>query len=99
MPNTLHLKVLLKKDFLTLKRNLGFLFAFVVLPVGLMSAFIAIQNLVDNGTKSGTLLTDNFKYSTNKYTASYTNYTDGSNFATMFMDQLYYDITKSPPVK
>ena len=74
MPNTLHLKVLLKKDFLTLRRNVGYLFAFIVLPIGLMSAFIAIQNLVDKGTAGGTLLTDNFRYTTTKYTKDYDAY-------------------------
>ena len=42
MINTTHLKVLLKKDFLSLWRNKGFLVAFIILPIGLMSAFIAI---------------------------------------------------------
>ena len=49
MPNITHLKVLLKKDFLTLWRNRGFLLAFIFLPIGLMIAFAAIQGLVDNG--------------------------------------------------
>jgi len=87
MPNTLHLKVLLKKDFLTLKRNLGFLLAFIVLPVGLMSAFIAIQNLVDKGTKQGTLLNDHFHYSTNKFTEDYATYTNPGSPETSFMDR------------
>ena len=86
MPNKLHLKVLLKKDFLTLKRNLGFLFAFIVMPIGLMSAFIAIQNLVDNGTKSGTLLTEHFKYTTTKYTETYADYANPLSPSTSFMD-------------
>jgi len=42
MPNITHLKVLLSKDFLTLKRNIGFIIAFIVLPVGLMWTFIEI---------------------------------------------------------
>jgi len=93
MPNTLHLIVLLKKDFLTLKRNVGFLIAFVVLPVGLMSAFIAIQNLVDKGDGGGTLLNDHFKYTTNKYTANYTEYTNLTSPATLFMDKTIVSTT------
>jgi ABC-type Na+ efflux pump permease subunit len=50
MVNATHLGVLLKKDLLTLKRNVGFIIAFIVLPLGLMIAFIEIQGLVDNGT-------------------------------------------------
>lgn len=34
-----HVKVLLKKDFLTLRRNIGFVAAFVIMPLGLMIAF------------------------------------------------------------
>ena len=40
MINITHLKVLLKKDFITLWRNKGFLLGFVFLPVVLMNAFI-----------------------------------------------------------
>jgi hypothetical protein len=53
MVNMTHLKVLLKKDFLTLWRNKGFLLAFIFLPIGLMVAFAEIQSLVDNGTNDG----------------------------------------------
>jgi hypothetical protein len=67
MVNTTHLKVLLKKDFLTLWRNKGFLIAFCLLPIGLMSAFAYIQSLVDNGDKSGTLLYDKFRYVSTDY--------------------------------
>lgn len=49
MANLTHLKVLLLKDLLTLRRNIGFIIAFIVLPIGLMVAFIEIQGLVDNG--------------------------------------------------
>jgi len=42
MPNLTHLKVLLTKDLLTLKRNIGFVIAFIVLPLGLMWTFIEI---------------------------------------------------------
>ena len=65
MANTTHLKVLLKKDFLTLRRNLGFIIAFIVLPLGLMNAFIAIEGLVDNGDKEGSLIRDNFHFTSN----------------------------------
>jgi hypothetical protein len=65
MVNSTHLKVLLKKDFLTLKRNPGFIVGFLVLPIALMAAFIAIQNLVNNGTKEGSLLEENFFYTSN----------------------------------
>ena len=68
MPNKTHLKVLLTKDFLTLRRNVGFIVAFIFLPVGLMSAFIAIQGLVDNGTKEGELISENFKYTSTAMT-------------------------------
>jgi hypothetical protein len=42
MPNLTHLKVLLSKDYLTLKRNIGFVITFVFLPLSLMIAFIEI---------------------------------------------------------
>ena len=64
MVNTAHLKVLLAKDFLTLKRNIGFVLAFIILPLGLMGTFIEIQSLVDNGTHTGSLVADNFRYTT-----------------------------------
>jgi hypothetical protein len=41
-----HLKVLLKKNFLTLKRNYGFAIAFVLLPVATMGMFLYITKLV-----------------------------------------------------
>jgi hypothetical protein len=62
MVNMTHLKVLLSKDFMTLKRNIGFVAAFVILPVGLMVAFIEIQGLVYDGEKEGSLIADHFKY-------------------------------------
>ena len=68
MINKTHLKVLLTKDFLTLRRNVGFILAFIALPIGLMSAFIAIQSLVYNGEKEGSLIADNFKYTTTVFT-------------------------------
>ena len=67
MVNKTHLKVLLTKDFLTLRRNVGYIIAFIFLPVALMSAFISIQQLVDNGTKEGSLIDDNFFYTSNSF--------------------------------
>jgi hypothetical protein len=67
MANLTHLKVLLFKDLLTLRRNIGYIIAFLVLPIGLMTAFIQIQQLVDNGEKEGSLIKENFKYTTTKY--------------------------------
>lgn len=49
MINFTHLKVLLKKDFITLWRSKGFLIAFIVLPIILMESFTFIKNLVDKG--------------------------------------------------
>lgn len=67
MVNTTHLKVLLKKDFLTLWRNKGFLLAFAILPIGLMIAFAYIQSLVDNGLYTGNLVDEYFRYVSNQY--------------------------------
>ena len=64
--NFTHLGVLLKKDFLTLWRSYGFLIAFIVLPIGLMGAFIGIQGLVDNGITSGSLIYDHFYWTSTK---------------------------------
>jgi len=50
MVNATHLKVLLKKDLLTLRRSWGYIIAFVFLPIALMIAFIEIQQLVSKGT-------------------------------------------------
>ena len=41
------MKVLLRKDFLTLKRNWMFFLTFLVLPVAIMSGFNFIQSLVE----------------------------------------------------
>lgn len=60
MINSTHLRVLLTKDFLSLWRSKGYLIAFIIVPVGLLSAFIAIQNLVDKGTTSGNMIYDHF---------------------------------------
>lgn len=64
--NFTHLSVLVKKDFLTLKRSWGFVLAFIILPIGLMGAFIGIQGLVDNGTYEGNLIYDHFTFTTTK---------------------------------
>jgi hypothetical protein len=37
--NARHVKVLLRKDYLTLKRNLGFVATFIMLPILMMVAF------------------------------------------------------------
>lgn len=50
MINNTHLKVLLRKDFITLWRSKGFCIAFILIPIILMNAFIAIRNLIVTGT-------------------------------------------------
>ena len=68
MINKTHLKVLLKKDFLTLRRNVGFIVAFVLLPIALSGAFIGIQSAVDNGTNDGdNMLSDHFRYTSTMF--------------------------------
>ena len=62
MINITHLKVLLKKDLITLWRSKGFLIAFIVLPILLMESFTFIKNLVDKGEQSGHLINDFFRY-------------------------------------
>ena len=69
MIDRVHLKVLLKKDFLTLKRNPGFMAAFILVPIVLIGAFIGIQFQVDKGPKSGSLVAENFKYTSTLFTA------------------------------
>jgi hypothetical protein len=64
MVNKTHLKVLLKKDLITLWRSIGFLIAFIIMPIGLMELFVYLKNLIDNGEKSGSLIFDYFRYST-----------------------------------
>mmetsp|Transcript_270 Transcript_270/g.477 ORF Transcript_270/g.477 Transcript_270/m.477 type:complete len:148 (-) Transcript_270:5001-5444(-) len=66
MVNQTHLKVLVKKDFLTLWRNRGFLYAFVLLPLILIGTFIAILEAVGNGTNDGKLFDENFKFTSNQ---------------------------------
>ena len=62
MINRTHLKVLIQKDFITLWRSKGFLITFILLPTALMSLFILVKGLVDNGEKSGNLIFDYFRY-------------------------------------
>lgn len=66
MINLTHLKVLLKKDFISLWRSKGFLIGFVMIPFILMYSFYALKGIVDNGPKKGTLLFDNFRYTSTK---------------------------------
>ena len=47
--NFTHLKVLLKKDFLTLWRNKGYLVAFFLTPIIFMSLFAYLETLADKG--------------------------------------------------
>ena len=48
------LQVLLKKDFLTLWRNKGFLLAFIVMPLLLMTTFVNLQDqTIDSKDKFG----------------------------------------------
>jgi hypothetical protein len=67
MPNATHLKVLLTKDLLTLRRNIGFVFAFCILPLALMGAFIAVQGLVDNGELDQSLIDKYFFYTSTRF--------------------------------
>lgn len=62
MINFTHLKVLIKKDFITLWRSKGFLISFILMPVILMESFTFIKNLVDDGDKDGHLIYDYFRY-------------------------------------
>lgn len=42
-----HTVVLLKKDFITLKRNLGFILMFIALPIVMMGTFWKLQSLIE----------------------------------------------------
>jgi ABC-type Na+ efflux pump permease subunit len=66
MINLSHLKVLLKKDFLTLWRSKFFILGFFLIPVLLMYSFIYIMNQFNKGVKEGSLIYNNFKYTTTK---------------------------------
>ena len=65
------MEVLLKKDFLTLRRNKGLCIAMYLVPVALMIAFIELQTVVDKGPKGGSLVDEHFKYSSNLPWASF----------------------------
>ncbi len=66
MINNTHLRVLLRKDFITLWRSKVFCCMFILVPIILMLAFTAIRNLLVNGSISGSLIYDNFKYTSTK---------------------------------
>jgi len=51
MVNVTHFRVLLKKNFLTLKRKWGFLLFFIILPIVSMGIFTAIKYAISNGIK------------------------------------------------
>ena len=44
-----HFKVLLKKNYLTLKRKWGFMACFILLPITSMFLFAYLKHLLDNG--------------------------------------------------
>lgn len=67
MINKTHLNVLLLKDFLTLRRNTGFIAGFFITPLFLMSAFIGIQTLVNKGKFEGSLMEENFYYTSTQF--------------------------------
>ena len=45
MGSSTHLRVLIKKNYLTLKRNIGFAITFVVLPILTMAVFLYIKEI------------------------------------------------------
>ena len=59
--NAKHIKVLFRKDMLTLKRNWSFLLMFVVLPIALMTVFGILTEIL-----AGKVMPEkhNFEYST-----------------------------------
>ena len=63
------LKVLLKKDFLTLWRNKGFMLAFILMPLLLMWVFVNLQNEITDSKDNfgeGSLIKSYFSYTTTK---------------------------------
>jgi ABC-type Na+ efflux pump permease subunit len=66
MINLTHLRVLLKKDLISLWRSKGFMLGFILFPFILMYSFYILKGLVDNGPKSGQLINDYFRFSSNK---------------------------------
>jgi hypothetical protein len=61
-----HLKVLLLKDWLTLKRNKGFVYSFILVPIAFCALFCWLQSLALDGTREGSLLAGNMHYTTNE---------------------------------
>ena len=59
--NTTHLKVLLKKDFLTLWRNKGYIAAFFLMPLIFMSLFAYLETLANKGLASNDFF-NKFRY-------------------------------------
>jgi len=51
MVNATHFRVLLKKNFLTLKRKWGFALFFVLLPIISMGIFTLIKYAISDGIK------------------------------------------------
>jgi hypothetical protein len=41
--NGRHVRVLLRKDYLTLKRNMGFIASFILMPIMMITAFSLLQ--------------------------------------------------------
>ena len=64
--NTTHLKVLLKKDILTLWRNKGYIAAFFLTPIIFMSLFAYLETLADKGV-SNTDFFHKFRYVSSGY--------------------------------
>lgn len=63
------LQVLLKKDFLTLWRNKGFLLAFIVMPLLLMTTFVNLQDqTIDRKDKfgEGSMIEDYWSFTSTK---------------------------------
>lgn len=51
MVNATHFKVLLQKNFLTLKRKWGFAMFFVILPIISMGIYTAIKSAISDGIR------------------------------------------------
>jgi len=54
------------KDWLTLKRNKGFIVSFIVVPLAFCSLFCWLQSLALDGTKEGSLIEGNLHFSSNE---------------------------------
>jgi len=66
MINFTHLKVLLKKDLISLWRSKVFLIGLILFPLVLIYSFYYLKGIVDNGPKSGALINDYFRYASNR---------------------------------